>query len=456
MPSFTAPFLLASIALSVSSAAKATNLFSGTGSATHDARSVACQQAERKARIDAARQAESFVHQVVRTTLVENQHGLQQARDEFIEQTVYGLAQLQGSAQEDVRITQDQQIECRVHARYRFDSDAIRQHYLAEQARQAREAGHHRSLANLQQEWADNQRAYQALQQHIPPSRHGSGSFTTFCAASASASQCETLIKEVIAQPYLQQLNTELGIDHRLLQASLQLQGRTEITALNSQLNQLDWQGDYQLAIRLSDPYATRNQQIQRELRQLSGQAFRPEQTFSAPGMASSSPAVPRFAVTFGSDCMLGCSDSVLEPANTANAGSVRGNFVQTRFAAASWLQLNAGIYHEHYRLCLEEATGRSSSCNNAQSARAWYPALGVTVRQQWVYLEAMHLFSIRDTDMVATTLDKGYQRFELGLSTRQDRQGLTGAIGMSSRLMPASSARWDGWDIVFRLGYVF
>ena len=454
-PATLTAFVLSALALPMAPTALANTYFEGTGTAQHDARSVACRNAERAARLDAARQAEGFVHQVVQTSWTENQHGLQQSRQEFIEQTVYGLATLQGNPIEQAAITADQTIECRVQARYRFDSDAIQQHYRADQARQARQAGHDSTLARLQQELADNQHAYQRMQQHLAPSRHGSGSYTTYCPVAATANQCEALLQEVIAQPYLQQYAAELGIDRRLLQPSLQLQGRMEFTELNSQLKQVDWQGDYQLTLQLNDPFSARNQQLQREIRQLRGQPFLAEPRAHGTDSAATKPALHRLAVTLGSDCMLGCSSSYLEPKGKPLAGNVRGNFIQARLALTAWLQFNGGIYQEHYSLCLDEIAGRFG-CSNIQSASAWYPAVGFTLRQQWAYLEAMHLFSISDTDLQATTLSKGYQRFELGLSTRQDRKGWTGAIGMSSRLMPAGTASWDGWDLVFSIGYVF
>lgn len=447
--------LLANLVLSISPVAKANTLFDGTGSATHDARSNACQQAERAARLDAARQAESFVHQVIRTTLVENQQGLQQSRSEFIEQTVYGFAQLQGTATEEVRLTQDQLIECHVQARYRIDSDAIRQHYLAEQARQARQAGQENTLANLHQELAHNRQAYQDLQQQLPVVQKSTHSITTFCEATIPLAQCEAMIGELIAQPYLQQLSSDLAIASHHLQPNITLQGSTELTPENSRLNQAKWQGSYQLRFKMSDPYAERNQQVHREIRQLQHVVFQPETHVSNPDMVPQPKQTIRFALTFGSDCMVVCSSSYMELASKPNAAMVRGNFLQANVHVRDWLSLNSGIYHENLSLCLDEVAGRGH-CENVKSASVWYPALGFTVQHQWAYLEMMHLFSISETDLEATTLSKGYQRFELGLSTRQNRKGFTGAIGMSSRLMPASEASWDGWDIVLRVGYVF
>lgn len=447
---------LTALALCCSPWAQATTLYTGIGTAVHDSRTIACQQAERAARLDAARQAESYVQKRVQAHVFENQQGLQQSQSAFFQTTVYGNAELQGTPKEQLRLLDNQHIECRVEARYRIDTAAIRQHYAAEQARVSRQTERELALAALHQELADNQHAFQALQQAMPAPYQGSRTVTAFCQASWPLARCEAVIGDVIAQPYQQALSEALGIDSHALQAQIALQGRTELSAMNSQLNQANWHGSYQLSFTLSNPYAERNQQLHRAIAQASNST--PD--LPLPGHHDASSWWPewlRLGVAYGSDC-LACSTSTMsswKALNKADAQLVRTNYLHLRFITGRWFSLNAGLYGENYVRCAQ--TGHGDRCADVQTQNATLPALGVSLYRNWLYFEAMHLFTVRPVTLGEHRLEQGYQRFELGVTTLRPGDKVTLELGIATRNMPGTGpSGWNSTDFNLRLGYVF
>lgn len=447
----------AAAALCLSSWAQASTLYTGTGTAVHDSRNTACQNAERAARLDAARQAESYVRRHVRASAFENEHGLQQSRSDFIETTVYGKAIKQGEARERTVLLDNYHVECQVEARYRIDTTAIRQQLEAEQARVSRQTERELALANLHQELAENQAAWQALQQAMPAAPYlGSTTVREVCQATWPLAQCETVIGERIAAPYRQALSDELGLDSSALQHHIDMQGRTELSAINSQLNQANWQGSYQLRFSLSNPYAERNQQLARAIAR---QNMRSQQTDWPDKQASSSwrPEWLRFGVSYGSDC-LACSTSTMsswKSVNKTDAQLVRTNYLHLRLITGRWFSLNAGLYGENFVQCRQK--GRGNQCAEIVTQNATLPALGISLYRNWWYFEAMQLFNVRPIALGEQTLEQGYQRYELGLTSLRADSRFTFELGIATRSMPATGqSGWNSTDLNLRLGYVF
>lgn len=450
--------LIITFGITASNSVLASTIYTGKGASVHDSSSQACLLAEQAARLDAARQAESFVQKTVTSAFFENEQGLSQTRAEFIENTVYGTARLQGEAVQQLRILENEHIECTVEAQYVIDSAAIKQQLLAEQARVSRQAERQNAEASLLQELAANQQAYQDLQQQLPPLMSSETKMSTFCDVSLSLPACENVVKEQLALPYLQQWSTKLAVPLQFIQSTINLKGQTQLQALNSRVNQAEWSGSYQISLHLADPKAARNQEIQQALRQLK-QVDLPhlanEKTFNQREKHEQS---WRLSLTLGSDCML-CSTGSLrdfESINKTNNAAVKGNFVQGSLHFANWLSLNTGIYGENFALC--EQAGKSKSCAELKTDSATLPAVGFTLRYDIGYLEAMHLFAAKEISLGATAFKHDYQRFELGVNSRPTQSGLYGAAGISMRLLPKQAGfTWnDTWDINLKIGYIF
>lgn len=446
------------LGLTASQTAYASNLFNGKGTAVHDSRNQACLLAEQAARLDAARQAESFVQKTVTSTLFENEQGLSQSRAEYIENTVYGTARLQGETTQQLRILENTHVECTIEGRYAIDSAAIKQHLLAEQARVSRQTERHNTETALLQELTANQQAYRDLQQQLPELIRGETSISTYCDVSLSLPACENLLQEQLALPYIEHWSQRLAVPGQLLQASTILKGQTQLQAVNSRVNQALWQGSYQIVLRLVDPYTQRNLAIQQTLRQLHHAAQPEDIALQAATKEETNKQRWRLALTLGSDCFL-CSTSTMrewDSMNKAGKAAVKGNFVQGSLHLGNWLSINTGLYGENFALCQE--TGKGKECAQLNTDNATLPAAGLTFRYGIGYLEAMHLFATKEISLGESKFKQGYQRFELGVNTRPTQRGFYGAAGVSMRLLPKQAEiSWnDTWDISLKLGYIF
>lgn len=444
------------LGLTASQTAYASSLFNGKGTAVHDSRNQACLLAEQAARLDAARQAESFVQKTVTSTLFENEQGLSQSRAEYIENTVYGTARLQGETTQQLRILDNTHVECTIEGRYAIDSAAIKQHLLAEQARVSRQTQRQNAEAALFQELTANQQAYLNLQQQLPALASFETSLSTYCDISLSMPACEQVIQEQLAQPYIQQWSQQLNVPAQLLLANVSLQGQTQLQALNSRVNQVNWQGSYQITLRLTDPNAARNQQIQRELQQLQ-QPVGANLIKAEPASGNTEPFF-RFGFAFGTDCLL-CSRGRLaewSSLNKTGKAAVKGNYAQASLHLRNWLSVNGGLYSENFGIC--QQAGRNDRCAQFESDTATFPAAGVTLRYGIGYLEAMHLFAAKEISLGDANFKQSYQRFELGINNRPTTSGFKGAASISMRVLPAQTGiSWnDVWDINLKLGYVF
>lgn len=452
-------FLIMLLGFTASQPALASNLFKGQGKAVHDSRSQACKLAEQSARLDAARQAESFVQKTVTSTLFESEQGLNQSRAEYIENTVYGTAKLQGEPNEQLRLLENAHIECTVEGNYAIDSAAIKQHLLAEQARVSRQTERNNAESALLQELTANQQAYRDLQQQLPPVINGETTVNTYCDVSLSIAACENVLKEQLALPYLKQWSQKLAVPAHLLQPSVQLQGSTQVQAFNSRVNHAQWQGNYQISMRLADPHSQRNQEIQQAVKQLN-QVTVPE-VVATPLNSVASKDIDQgwsTALVLGSDCFL-CSTGSMrdwDSLNKTDKAAVKGNFVQARMQLGRWFSVNSGLYSENFALCEQE--GRGKQCSNLKTDNAIFPAAGFTLRYGVSYFEAMHLFAAKEISLGDSAFKRSYQRFEVGASTSPTTQGFYGAVGISMRLLPKQAdMSWnDTWDINLKMGYIF
>ncbi len=452
-------FFMTVLGFSASHPAYATNLFLGKGSSVDDSRNQACMLAEQAARLDAARQAESFVQKTVTSTFFESEKGLSKGRSEYIENTVYGTARLSGEPKQHLRILENKHIECTVEANYSIDSAAIQQHLLAEQARVSRQTEQQNAEAALLEELTANQKSYRDLQLKLPPFISGQSQINTFCDVNLSLPACENVIEEQLALPYLQSWSQKLGVPLELLQATTNLQGQTKLSAQNTQVNLADWQGNYQISLKLSDPKALRNKEIQQALRQLKEGGISDLNTTPIETTTTdSNENIWRASIAVGTDCYL-CSVGSMrdwESLNKTENAAVKGNFVQASWHLASWISLNAGLYGEYFALCEQE--GRGKTCATLSTDSATYPALGATLRYNKVYFEMMHLIASKEVLLNQTKFSESYQRFEFGVNSDITQQGWFGAAGISFRLLPKQqNFSWnDTWDINLKLGYIF
>lgn len=446
------------LGLTASQTAYASSLFNGKGTAVHDSRTQACLLAEQAARLDAARQAESFVQKTVTSTLFENEQGLSQSRAEYIENTVYGTAKLQGETTQQLRLLENAHIECTVEGRYAIDSAAIKQHLLAEQARVSRQTERDNTEAALLQELTANQQAYRDLQRQLPAVISGETSISTYCDVSLSLPACENVLKEQLALPYLQHWSKQLTVPEHLFQPTTQLQGATQLKAINSRVNQVSWNGSYQISLRVADPHTARNQEIQRSLQQLKQPEIPKVMAAAAHPSTDAEKRRWHLGLTVGSDCFL-CGTSSMQKWDSINKtgkAAVKGNYAQASLHLGNWLSVNTGLYGENFALC--EQAGRGKQCAKLHTDNATLPAAGLTVRYGIGYLEAMHLFAAKDITLGEATFKQSYQRFELGLNTKPTARGFYGAAGFSMRLLPKQEEiSWnDTWDINLKLGYIF
>lgn len=424
----------------------------------------ACNKAVEAARDDVASKAEGYVHRVESVEINSKGDTTESAFSQSWKKLVLASTQLVKVLEKTPELSEDQKyITCRARAAFEVDTDAARSAAEAHAATEKKETATALLIAQYESELAFNQKSYRDKQaalssQLLAPRR---GSVQVACPAG-DLMLCQSEVRAELALRERRRLAAAISVEERWLEVSVVPQdGRQSQKAINNSQQNMTWEGTYAVAASLSDPFVTRNAELNEKVRNAK-MAYVPApekiRTVTRFEEAASRVSLVTLLVWECADC----DENEFEPLQPTDA-NIGGRGLVFRAIYDDWIGISSGWFREGIVYCSRTDIaypGAPETCSDGSSTSGDMIGLGPYLAWGALSFEAMRMTHASDIQVFGLNITEPYWRYNVSLNFGSESAGLMAGLGYSRRVMPDLPGDLVTWnetsDLSLNIGYRF
>lgn len=438
--------------------------FKGYGKAVDSDVSRACDKAVDQARQNAATKSRELTDQVTTSTIQESPEQSLEVVTEKVTRFLLAHTQMVGDADITPSLSDDKTyVECEATADFEVDAASIRMLAAAEAARTKKATMTDSLITQYESELAFNQKNYLDKQSKlaseiIAPRR---GSVQVACPAG-DLMLCQSEVRAELALRERRRLAAAISVEERWLEVSVVPQdGRQSQKAINNTQQNMTWEGTYAVAASLSDPFVTRNAELNEKVRNAK-MAYVPApekiRTVTRFEEAASRVSLVTLLVWECADC----DENEFEPLQPtdANIGS-RGMVFRAIYD--DWIGVSSGWFREGIVYCSRTDIaypGAPETCSDGSSTSGDMIGLGPYLAWGALSFEAMRMTHAGDMQVFGLNITEPYWRYNVSLNVGSESAGVMAALGYTRRDMPDLPGGLVTWnetsDLSLNIGYRF